>query len=94
MRATTPHNPRKRKEIGKMKKIEIIEEGNFHRHNEVTLKACIKQLQKEIREIRGELNMRRERNSRDRFLERAVKFKKRLAEQEQCSRRECAELVN
>ena len=77
-----------------MNKTELIEEVNFHRHNEVALKDCIEQLQKEIRGIRGELNdMKRERNSKDRFMERTVEIKKRLAEQEQYSRRECVVLV-
>lgn len=66
-----------------MKKIKIIEEVNFHRHNEVALEDCIQKLQEEIREIRGELNMRRERNSRDRFMEREVETEKSLAEEEQ-----------
>ena len=35
----------------------------------------------------------RERNSRDRFMERAVEIEKRLAEQEQYSRRECVVLA-
>ena len=68
MPATTPHNPIKQKEIGKMNKTELIEEVNFHSHNEVALKDCIKQLQKEICEIRSELNDMRERNGRDRFM--------------------------
>ena len=37
--------------------------------------------------------MRRERNSRDRFMKRAVEIEKSLAEQEQYSRRECVGLV-
>ena len=37
--------------------------------------------------------MRRERNSRDRFVERTVEIEKRLGEQEQYSRRECVKLV-
>ena len=47
-----------------------------------------------MRGMRGELNdLRRERISRDRFMERAVEIKQRLIEQEQYSRRECVELV-
>ena len=38
-------------------------------------------------------NMRRERNSRDRFMKWAVEIEKSLAEQEQYSRRKCVELV-
>ena len=94
MSATIPHNSNKQKEIGKMNKTELTEEVNFHRHKEVALKDCIEQLQKEIREMRGELNnIRSERNSRDKFMERAVETEKRLTEQEQYSRRECVELV-
>ena len=78
-----------------MNKTELTEEVNFHRQNEVALKDCIEQLQKVIREIRGELNdMKRERNSKDRFMEGTVEIEKRLAEQEQYSRRECVELVD
>ena len=77
-----------------MSKTELIVEVNFYGHNKVALKDCIEQLQKEIREIRGELNdIRRKRNCRYRFMERAVETEKRLAEQEQYSRRECVELV-
>ena len=94
MSATIPHNSNKQKEIGKMNKTELTAEVNFHRHKEVALKDCIEQLQKEIREMRGELNnIRSERNSRDKFMERAVETEKRLTEQEQYSRRECVELV-
>ena len=76
-----------------MNKTKLTEEVNFHRHNEVALKDCIKK-QKKIHEIRGELNeLRRERTSRDRFMERAVEIEKRLSEQEQHSWRECVELV-
>ena len=64
-----------------MNKTELIEEVNFHRQNEVALKECIEQLQKEIRKIRGELkDMKRERNSKDRFMEGTVEIEKRLAE--------------
>ena len=64
MPATTPHCSSKQKEIDTMNKTELIEEVTFHRHNEVALKDCIEQLQKEIREIRDKLKeMRRERNS-------------------------------
>lgn len=37
--------------------------------------------------------MKRERNNRDRLIERAVEIEKSLAEQEQYSRRECIELA-
>ena len=49
MPATTPHNPHKQKEIGKMSKIELIEEVNFHRHNEVALKDCISYRKKYVK---------------------------------------------
>ena len=38
MPVSTPQNSSKRKDIGKMNKAELIEEVNFHRHNEVALK--------------------------------------------------------
>ena len=64
-----------------MNKTELIEEVNFHRQNEVALKECIEQLQKEIRKIRGELkDMKRGKNSKDRFMEGIVEIEKRLAE--------------
>ena len=94
MPATTPLNPSKQKEIDKMNKTEPNEEVNYHRHNKVDLEDWIEQLQKEIHEIRVELNyMKRERNNRDRLIERAVEIEKSLAEQEQYSRRECIELA-
>ena len=81
MPATTPNNPSKQKEIVKLNKTELIEEVNFHRHNEVVLKDCIEQLWKEIRKIRDELkNTRRERNSREIFMDRAIEIEKRLAD--------------
>ena len=85
--------PKKTKRNWQSEQKELIEEVNFHRQNEVALKDCIKQLQKELCKIAELNNMRRERNSRDRFVERTVEIEKRLGEQEQYSRRECVKLV-
>ena len=80
-----------RKKIDKMNKTELQEEVKIHRKNEAQYKENFTNLGKEINEIKEEL---KEKYSPQGNLKiRTIAIEKRIAEQEQYSRRKTVELV-
>ena len=96
--SATPTTPQgNRKKIDKMNKTELQEEVKIHRKNEAQYKENLTNLRKEINEIKEEqkeLRLLKEKYSPpDNLTTRMIAIEKRIAEQEQYSRRETVELV-
>ena len=81
-----------RKKIDKMNKTEVQEEVKIHRKNEAQYKENITNLRKEINEIKEELKelrlLKEKYSPQDNLTTRMIAIEKRIAEQEQYSRRE------
>ena len=97
MLADTLNSPSKRKQIDKMNKPELIEEVRYHRQKEEEYENLIKELKHDVKEIKDELNETKSgRGSTsviDDFETRLIRIERRLAEQEQYTRRECVDIV-
>ena len=97
MPATTPNSPSKQNQINKMNKPELMEEVRYHRQKEEEYENLIKELKHNVKEIKDELNEiksgRGSTSVRDDFETRLIQIERRLAEQEQYTRRECVDIV-
>ena len=86
-----------RKKIDKMNKTELQEEVKIYRKNEAQYKENLIDLRKEINEIKEELKelqlLKEKYSPQGNLTTRMTAIKKRIAEQEQYSRRETLELV-
>ena len=86
-----------RKKIDKMNKTELREEVKIHRKNEAQYKENLTNLRKKINEIKKELKqlrlLKEKYSPQDNLTTRMIAIEKRIAEQEQYSRRETVELV-
>ena len=80
-----------------MNKPELMEEVRYHRQKEEEYEKLVKELKQDVKEIKNELNEIRSRrvssSVRDNFERRLVQIERRLAEQEQYTRRECVDIV-
>ena len=80
-----------------MNKPELMEEVRYHRQKEEEYAKLVKELKQDVKEIKNELNEIRSRrvssSVRDNFERRLVQIERRLAEQEQYTRRECVDIV-
>ena len=97
MSATTSNSPSKQKQIDKMIKPESMEEARHHRQKEEGHERLIKEIKQDVKEIKDEPNEMRNRivssSVRDDSESRAVRIERRLAEQEQYTKRECVDIV-
>ena len=83
----------KQQNLNNMKKDELIQLVKQHRTNEEMLRQEIEELRNEIKTIKDMLKEMKEFNPHKHIDRRTVEIERRLAEQEQYTRRECIEIV-
>ena len=86
------------KSANKMSKAELLAEVKYHRKNTVEQDKIIEELRREIQEINEKLERltsapMESYNPHNKMKPRIIELERRLAEQEQYSRRECMEIV-
>ena len=90
---TTTDTQIEQQDLSKFKKGELIEVVKQHRTNEELLRLEIQELRKEILQIKETVKEIKEFNPQRGIEKRLISIERRIAEQEQYSRRECIEIV-